>query len=174
MDIGKNVDTEFLNSQDEFVMMLQRNESLINRLCYALGDHSAYCTDELFQEVCIRLWRGWPGYKGIGFEKTWVYKVTLNTIRMEQRRKRSRVKLVCVDSKYLDSIAEEAANPVVADLYGIIDRLPWDERQLVYLYLDRLTANEIADITGKTETAVRQKIHRLMTKIKRKYENNKE
>ena len=49
MDIVKNVDTELLNSQDEFVMMLQRNESLINRLCYALGDHSAYCTDELFQ-----------------------------------------------------------------------------------------------------------------------------
>lgn len=174
MDIGKNVDTEFLNSQDEFVMMLQRNESLINRLCYALGDHSAYCTDELFQEVCIRLWRGWNRYKDIGIETTWVYKVTLNTIRMELRRKRSRVKLVCVDSNYLESIADEARNPAVADLYGIIDRLPWDERQLVYLYLDRLTANEIANITGKTETAVRQKIHRLMTKIKRKYENNQE
>lgn len=174
MDIGKNVDTEFLNSQDEFVMMLQRNESLINRLCYALGDHSAYCTDELFQEVCIRLWRGWNDYKGIGLETTWIYKVTLNTIRMELRRKRSRVKLVCVDSNYLESIADEARNPAVADLYGIIDRLPWDERQLVYLYLDRLTANEIANITGKTETAVRQKIHRLMTKIKRKYENNQE
>ena len=70
MDIVKNVDAKLLNSQDEFVMMLQRNESLINRLCYALGDHSAYCTDELFQEVCIRLWRGWNGYKGIGLETT--------------------------------------------------------------------------------------------------------
>lgn len=173
MDIGKPVDTKLRDSQSEFMMMLQRNESLIVRLCYALGDHSAYCTNELFQEVCIRLWRGWPGYKGLGFEKTWVYKVTLNTIRMELRRKRSRVKLVCVDSKYLDFIAEEAANPVVADLYSIIDRLPWDEQRLAYLYFDRLTAREIANITGKTETAVRQKIHRLMLKIKRDYEKNK-
>ena len=41
-----------------------------------------------------------------------------------------------------------------------------DEKKLLFLYLDRKSSREIAAITGTTEANVRQRIHRIINRIK--------
>jgi RNA polymerase sigma-70 factor (ECF subfamily) len=70
----------------------------------------------------------------------------------------------------LESLAEEVKDERVAILYTIIDRLPVLDRAIFYLYLDNLSNRQIADILGRSERAVKQKIHRIKNKIRKDYE----
>jgi DNA-directed RNA polymerase specialized sigma24 family protein len=44
------------------------------------------------------------------------------------------------------------------------------DRAIFYLYLDNLSNRQIADILGRSERAVKQKIHRIKNKIRKDYE----
>ena len=67
---------------------------------------------------------------------------------------------------FYDTLADEATDLRYHRLYDLIDRLDDDdERKLLFLYLDRKRLREIAEITGTTETAVKQKLYRIKQKL---------
>ena len=168
MDTTTN-DNEKRNSRKEFAMMLQRNEGIIFRLCFALGDHSIENARDLFQDICLHLWNGWDKYKGQCKESTWVYKVAINTLKMKHRRHRTHIEYVSIDKTMLNMLADNTKDSHIEDIYEIIDSLDSGEQQLVYLYLDGNTMKEIASIVGKSENAVKQKIYRIFKKIRNRY-----
>lgn len=45
---------------------------------------------DLFQEVLVKLWKGFESFHGKSDIKTWIYRVTLNTCITIDRKKRSR------------------------------------------------------------------------------------
>ena len=168
----KTHDSDTMN--EKFMQMLSRNESVIYTLCLALGDGSAANTRDLFQDVCINLWRGMCQYEDFGKERAWVYSVTFNTIKSSLRRRKHSDIFIPVDNKRLEALEEEAKDSRIVELYNIINSLGINEKQIFYLYLDNVSMQDIAAIVGKSEKSVKQKIYRIKKKIKKIYLQNEE
>ena len=66
------------NNEQEFTNLIRRQRSTIYTVCYMFSDNQEDVND-LFQEVLLKLWLGWEKFRGDSDERTWVYRVALNT-----------------------------------------------------------------------------------------------
>lgn len=151
----------------EFEQMLRRSRSILYRICLAFTDRQPCNIDDLYQEIVCNLWRGWPQFRNDCDPSTWVYRVALNTAGMELRRQKraDRPDIIPIDDRLRDSLAGEAADPLIEELYRLIDQLPDDEKKLIFLYIDHLSHAQIAAIAGTSEDAVKHRIHRIKKKL---------
>lgn len=151
----------------EFGQMLRRSQGILYRVCLAFTDRQPGSIDDLRQEIVCNLWQGWPKFRAESDTTTWVYRVALNTARSELRKQRrhGRHSTLPIDARLCDTLADEAADPRIEQLYSLIDRLPADEKELVFLYLDGLTNAQIATVTGASEAAAKQRIYRIRQKL---------
>lgn len=124
-------------------------------------------SDDLIQEILIRVWASIDNYRGESKTSTWIYRVALNralTWKRDESTRRSRQDLS-------PEIADHAATGESDDglkldaLYGHIRRLPEIERSLVLLSLDGFSYAEMADIVGMTESNVGARLSRARTKL---------
>lgn len=74
------------DNQKLFSVMVQQNKTTIFTVCYMFSKDQEEVND-LFQEVVIRLWQGFDKYKGDSKERTWIYRVALNTCISFDRKK---------------------------------------------------------------------------------------
>ena len=86
---ASNMPKEQQNMQaDEkaFRELIGRQRDLIWALCrtYRLG--AAWDTEDAFHEVLVALWQGFGSYGGRSSERTWVYRVAVNTLNSLLRR----------------------------------------------------------------------------------------
>lgn len=143
---------------------------ILVKVCMQFTDRQPDSIKDLYQEIAINLWESMPSFRGDSSQTTWVYRIAINTAYMELRKRTRQNLFVDLDQQMLESLAEEAQDERTQILYDIIDRLPKNERTIFYLYLDDLSISQIADILGRTEAAVRQKIYRIKNKIREEYE----
>lgn len=138
---------------------------------------STYCPrgeerDNLVQEICLQLWRAYPGYDPERRFSTWMYRVALNTAISFARRVRTRGRhVVPLDGSGAGAIAA-APSPTGPDerldrLYEFLHGLGELDRALVLLYLDERSYREIADVLGISETNVGTRISRLKQLMRR-------
>lgn len=154
----------------EFNKLLQESQMILVKVCMQFTDRQPDSIKDLYQEIAINLWESMPSFRGDSSQTTWVYRIAINTAYMELRKRARQNLFVDLDQQMLESLAEEAQDERTQILYDIIDRLPKNERTIFYLYLDDLSISQIADILGRTEAAVRQKIYRIKNKIRKEYE----
>ncbi|MCQ2260945.1 MAG: sigma-70 family RNA polymerase sigma factor [Bacteroidales bacterium] len=152
---------------NEFEEMLCRSQRILYHVCLAYTDKQPESIDDLYQEIVSNLWHGWPKFRGKSDTATWVYRVALNTAKSELRKlqRRGDRDTVPIDARLCDTLADEAADPRIERLYSLIDLLPADEKELVFLYLDDLTHAQIAAVTGTSEGAAKQHIYRIRQKL---------
>lgn len=154
----------------EFNKLLQESQMILVKVCMQFTDRQPDSIKDLYQEIAINMWESMPSFRGDSSQTTWVYRIAINTAYMELRKRARQNLFVDLDQQMLESLAEEAQDERTQILYDIIDRLPKHERTIFYLYLDDLSISQIADILGRTEAAVRQKIYRIKNKIRKEYE----
>src|SRR3954466_13532852 len=61
-----------------FELLLERYRNKIMRLAYSIIGNSSQAEDAA-QDVCVRIWRALPSYRGDSSISTWVYTITRNT-----------------------------------------------------------------------------------------------
>jgi RNA polymerase sigma-70 factor (ECF subfamily) len=152
-------------SEQKFLELVARHQNIIHKVCrlYTVGrdDHA-----DLFQEITIKLWLGYPTFKGDASFTTWMYRVALNTAISMKRRSKVNQYMQPLPPN-LDTAEED--NPIgdqeVKLLYKAIDRLDRIERALILLYLEEKSYQEIADIMGITKTHVGVKLVRTKKKL---------
>ena len=111
--------------------------------------------NDLFQEVLINLWRGMESFKGESDIKTWIYRVSLNTcISMERKKKRDALPLEMDVNLYEDRDEDTLQ---IKMLYHRINKLGSFDRAIVLLWLENLSYEEIAAITGITVKNITKK-----------------
>lgn len=76
-------------NEQEFTNLVRRQRSTIYMVCYMFSNDQDEVND-LFQEVLIKLWQGWGNFRGESNERTWVYRVALNTCISIDRKKKSK------------------------------------------------------------------------------------
>lgn len=151
---------EDANDRQRFLDALEAHGAALMRVS------SAYVTvaadrEDLFQEICLAIWRALPGFRGECSLRTFVFRIGHNrglTFRARQRR----------PDTPLDDVAEPPSGQRPADelvdhqhrvgrLLQAVRQLPALQREAMVLHLEGLTTPEIATVLGISEnnTAVR-------------------
>ena len=122
---------------------------------------------DLFQDILVNLWEQWPSFQGKSSVNTWVYSIARNTAVEYLRHRKKHIQFLTLDQELYHEIADDNSN-LYQLLYELIERLDNDtDREILYLHLDKKTASEISSLTGISESAIRQRIHRTIEKLKK-------
>lgn len=150
-------------NEKEFLDIINEYQKIIHKVCHMYTNNKGEYED-LFQEILLQLWQGYPRFKGDAKISTWIYRVSLYTsISSIRKKKRSAGEAI------YDQIPEvpESADPYqFENLRAAIDMLSTTDRALVMLYLEEKPYKEIAEVMGMTESNVGVKINRIKKRLK--------
>jgi RNA polymerase sigma-70 factor (ECF subfamily) len=144
-----------------FREVLAAHGGAIERLCRA-SERDPVRRHDLQQEVLLAVWRSLAAFRGESSLRTWVLRVAHNVAATHVGRRMRDAVLVDLDD--VDPVAPEVdldRHRAVARLYALLDRLRPLDRQVMLLWLEGGTQQEIAEITGLSATHVSTKVHRL-------------
>lgn len=122
--------------------------------------------NDLFQEVLIKLWQGWGNFRGESNERTWVYRVALNTCISIDRKKKSKKSQQLLDGINLFD-ESDASNQQTELLHNRIMKLQPFDRAIVLLWLEDLSYDEIGAIVGITAKNVGVRLVRIREQLKK-------
>ena len=133
--------------------------------------------DELFSEMCERIWRSLPKFRWDCTFRTWSYRIARNLITDRHRARAAERRVVALDevseiSKLADrvrtSTAHHLKSEVKTQLQQLRDALDPDDRTLLVLRLDRrLPWREIAAVMSEGEQDVDKRAGRLRKRFER-------
>ena len=155
----------------KFLELVNENRNKILRVCRAYSWNPAD-QDDLYQEILFQIWRSLPGLKEKQFANTWLYRVAINTAISFVRKRASRTdRLVYVENANVtraiesQQANEERNDEHIANLYAAIFKLDPLERALVTLFLEDLTYEQMAEVTGISANNVGVMLHRAKKKL---------
>jgi len=152
----------------EFEHLIATNHPRIRRIAQRYAPNGS--VDDLYQEILIQLWRSFKNFRGDSKVETWVYRVALNTAMTHSR---TVIKRKAYESE-IDTLTYEEeivpADRCTADLLThFLNSLNEIDASVLMMYLDGLSATEIADILGSSVNAVNIRINRLKHKFSDTY-----
>ncbi|NRA49504.1 MAG: sigma-70 family RNA polymerase sigma factor [Phaeodactylibacter sp.] len=162
----------YLDSQAAacFKVLYDRYVGKIYAKCISMLKDEALAQDatqEIFTKVFLNLSR----FKEKARFSTWVYSITYNYCIDYLRRKKKQKDLFSDDmEKAPEPVEEEISDKIILEieldqLEKVLEELPDSDRVVLLMkYQDRMSIKEIADIIGKTESAVKMKIKRAKAK----------
>jgi RNA polymerase sigma-70 factor (ECF subfamily) len=167
-------------SQDQqYTAAAERFAPAIERLARGY-EADAELRRDLVQEIHVQLWRSFAYFEGQCSKRSWVYRVAHNvavTHLIKRRRLKAETSAALED---LETVAaegdpERAAGEkhAVERLLATVHRLKPADRQVMLLYLEELSAAEIADVTGLSPGAVAVRIHRAKDLLAGKFNQEK-
>ena len=167
----KKLRTEEL--KDTFVNLIKEHERLIFKVCHMYADNEADKQD-LFQEILIQLWQGYPRFRGDAKFSTWLFQVAINTALSNLKKVKRAVKYENIDA-VVPSISDtdyREEQERSEQLYNAIAHLNEIEKAIVMLYLENKTYEEMEDILGISSGALRVKMHRIKEKLRQLTKDN--
>jgi RNA polymerase sigma-70 factor (ECF subfamily) len=145
-----------------FENWLQEYKALLFKVIRAYAFSEAD-REDLFQEICIQVWRSVPNFREESAVTTWLYRVALNTAikwnRDEQKHREGRQPFENVE--HLLQRNEKQRDERIDWLYDEIAKLDKVDRSLCLLMLDGFSYKEMSKILGISESNVGVKIHRI-------------
>lgn len=151
--------------EQEFELLVRRHKSTIYTVCFMFSKDSDE-VDDLFQEVLINLWRGFPTFKGDSKVETWIWRVSFNTCISQERKKKhtSRIPLEMGINLFHD---KDEDTRQIQMLYQRIHQLKPFDRAIVLLWLKGMPYDEIAAIVGITVKNVSVRLFRIKEELKK-------
>ena len=152
------------DDQKQFSVMVRQNKNTIFTVCYMFSKDQEEVND-LFQEVLIRLWQGFDNYKRNSKERTWIYRVALNTcISFDRKKRRHNKKQVYMGDDLFGCNEHDSQQTEV--LHKRITRLRPLDRAIVLLWLEDISYEEIGSIIGITAKNVSMRLYRIREQLK--------
>lgn len=132
--------------------------------------------DDILQEVFIKVWKSLPSFRRESRIYTWLYKIATNEV-LNHLRKRKVHNLLSFESsrtdleKILDEDPHFNGNAIQRELQKAIGHLPEKQRIAFSLrYFDEMKYEDIAEITGTSEGALKASYHHAYMKIRKEIE----
>ena len=121
---------------------------------------------DLFQDILINLWKGFPKFRGESSVRTWIYRVSLNTCISSERKKKRKGETVPLDMdiNLFDDSMEDLKQ--IRLLQSRISRLAPFDRAIVLLWLENLSYDEIGAIVGITAKNVSVRLFRIKEQLR--------
>ncbi|MBZ5857854.1 RNA polymerase sigma factor [Flavihumibacter profundi] len=150
-------------SEKDFLDQIRANQGIIYKVV------SLYAADpeekkDLYQEILLQCWKGWPLFRNDSKFSTWLYRVSLNTVFSSLRKKTMLV--------YQDSIPDNQAlrpNSLEKEdsvaLQQAIRQLTDIDRAIILLHLDGYNNGEIAQMMGISANSLSVKLYRIRQRL---------
>ena len=139
----------------------------MRRVCQAIsGDHAI--ADEAVQAAWLVAWKKLHKVHGPDQLRPWLVSVAVNEAKklMSKRRRQADFELV-TDAADLPGGRDPAAGIDLVDLWAAVRRMDPDDRALLTMrYGVGFNSNELAIATGKTPAAIRQRLKRLVDRLR--------
>lgn len=150
--------------EQQFSQLVRENKSTIYTVCYMFSNNQDEVAD-LFQEVLIKLWKGYSTFESRSDIKTWIYRVALNTcISIDRKNKRRARNQLSMDINIFDD--KDAKTEQVSMLHRRINQLQPLDRAIVLLWLENISYDEIGAIVGITPKNVSVRLFRIRQQLK--------
>jgi RNA polymerase sigma-70 factor (ECF subfamily) len=147
-----------------FSELIIRNQGLIHKITLIYIDNPAD-REDLFQEICLQLWKSYPNFRQESKFSTWMYRVALNTAISNVRKQKTRV--VCeplANYRQVEAEPDESYDNVL-QLYAAVSKLNQIDKAIILLWLEEKSYEEIASITGLSKSNVSVKLMRIKKKL---------
>lgn len=148
-------------SDDDFYAIISSHKQLITKVCLMYARDRDHFND-LYQEVVMNMWTGMKTFQGRSKLSTWIYRTSINTC-ISYLRKHNRHDS---DVMSLEDVVDIAANGVdkpslLREMYALIGRLREMDRALILMWLDELSYDEIAAVSGLSRNNVASRLRRI-------------
>lgn len=129
-------------------------------------------TDDLLQDIMIKIWTALPTFRGESKLYTWIYRIATNEVLNHLRKQRFKA-IVSLDSatsileRKIDDDAYFNGDEMQRELHKAIQRLPEKQRVVFNLrYFEEMKYEEISEITGTSVGALKASYHHAYGKVK--------
>ena len=153
--------------EKEFLTLIDAHKRAIYKVCYMYAADQEELND-LYQEVVLNLWKGFPRYRGDSKLVTWVYRIAMNTCITYLRHSNARPQTVSLTVEMSEPLDDEESKATqLRELYRLISQLGKLERALILLWLEERSYQEMADILGISKNNIAVKLNRVKEKLKK-------
>jgi RNA polymerase sigma-70 factor (ECF subfamily) len=153
------------NIELQFTKMVKEYRKTIYTICYFFSKDTEEVND-LFQEILINLWKGFPKFRGENDIRTWIWRVSLNTCSNQKRKKDSRVQTVPLSMDIDLYNDDDQHSRQIQMLYDRINRLDVFDKAIILLWLENMTYQDIASVIGISTAAVTTRLFRIKEQLK--------
>ena len=129
-------------------------------------------TNDLLQEIFIKIWSALPSFRGDSQLYTWIYRITTNEVLNYLRRQKFRA-MISLESaaeflrKKIDDDPYFNGDAIQRELHKAIQLLPEKQRLVFNLrYFDEMKYEDISEITDTSVGALKASYHHAYNKIK--------
>ena len=134
-------------------------------------------TNDLLQDIFIKIWKALPSFRGDSQIYTWIYRIATNEVLNHLRKLRfaSLIEFENASDRLARKIDEDPyfnGDALQRELHKAIQKLP-DKQKLVFnmRYFDEMKYEEISEITGTSVGALKASYHHAYNKIRTELED---
>lgn len=164
---SEEVEINLIALERKFQSLILRENNTISKICFSYSNSVAEY-DDLRQDALINIWRGLRNFRSESSEKTWIYRVTVNSC-LSTSRKQSRYQHESLEGLYDMVESDDSGKEAIEQLHRTISSLNPQEKAIIMMWLDELTYDEIALAMGYNRNTVATKIKRIKEKITKEY-----
>ncbi len=153
------------HTKKEFIKLIMNNQRIIHKITFMYTD-SPFDREDLFQEICLQLWKSYAGFREESKFSTWMYRVALNTAVSNLRKKRHRPVYEPLNDDTVQVKSESTdEKEKVKRLFEAVSKLGRIDKAIILLWFEKKSYLEIASITGISKSNVSVKIVRIKRKL---------
>ena len=155
-------------NKKSFSELIEKHQAIIHKITMVY-ENACADREDLFQEICLQLWKSYPNFRKEAKLSTWMYRVALNTAISLYRKSKKKPTTYDYDSVVYKISAEEydpTEEQQLNLMYSAVRQLGDIDKALVFLYLEDKNYSEIADTLGISEVNARVKMNRIKTKLR--------
>ncbi len=150
---------------DDFLEQVNADIGIAHKVC-RLYFNDPDDREDALQEMMYQLWRAYPSFRGDSKFSTWMYSVCLKTALTYTRKNRSRQSERLAEHHHqIADNGTERNEDTMAMLFAAIGNLQPLNKAIILLYLEKMSYDEIASLTGLTKTNVSVRLVRIKKEL---------
>ena len=148
-----------------FVQLIEENKGIIHKICL-MYTSNLIDKEDLYQEICLQLWRSFRTYRSESKFSTWLYRVALNTAISSVRKDRRRIETVELAHAAHFVARDTEKEGKTRLLFKAVAQLNKMDRAIILLWLEEKEYAEISEIMGISHSAVSVRLVRIRERLK--------
>ena len=154
-----------VSHKGSFTQLIEENKGIIHKICMMYTSTQAD-KEDLYQEICLQLWRSFRTYRSESKFSTWLYQVALNTAISSVRKERRQVVTVQLDQVEHFVSRDNEREGMTRMLFKAVSRLNKVDRAIILLWLEKKEYAEISEVMGISQSAVSVRLVRIRERLK--------
>lgn len=116
-----------------FIQLMEANKGIIHKICL-MYTSNLVDKEDLYQEICLQLWRSFRTYRSESKFSTWLYQVVLNTAISSVRKDRRRIATVQLDQAQHFVARDSKREGMTRMLFKAVSKLNKVDRAIILLW----------------------------------------